>query len=278
MADYQLKHIQRDAEIPTQRAMIKKAIEEDLSEDPFVIAVFYGGSIGSHETDLYSDIDLRIIVAEEEFENYRLKKKERCKKWGNVLFYEDVPYSNYCTAHYDHFVKVDTFYYQLKDVLPSINMSKIEVLFDTSEMLEDVVSKSQQLTFEPTYEDVAFWRTKFFSNLHETYRRAMRGEFYYALHCLDNLRFLMTTAWYMEAGVQPNAFGDWAKIEGNRSKLQTWQLAALGQWNCGRDLEEIMNVVHEIVPEFKKVHQSLCKRVGLDERVEWMEEIVNQIM
>ena len=213
MSVFESNYVKRDAEIPRYRQLIKKAIERDLKDDPFIIAVFYGGSIGNNDSDNYSDIDLRIVVAEEEFENYRSKKRERATKWGNVLFFEDVPYSNYNTAHYEHFVKVDTFYYQLKDVLPSIWLRNIEILFDESEMLEDVVEKSRKLTFEPTNEDIEYWRTKFFAYLHETYRRAMRGEMYYALNCLDKLRFFIATAWYMEAGIQPNALGDWAKLK-----------------------------------------------------------------
>jgi hypothetical protein len=33
----------------------------------------------------------------------------------------------------------------------------------------------------------------------------------------------------MNAGIQPNTFGDWAKLEGERSKLQGWQLSLLAK-------------------------------------------------
>lgn len=35
-----------------------KKIEDDLLNDPNILVVFYGGSIGNQNTDLYSDIDL----------------------------------------------------------------------------------------------------------------------------------------------------------------------------------------------------------------------------
>lgn len=278
MSVFESKHRERDAEIPMHRQMIKEKIERDLLDDPFIVAVFYGGSIGNNDSDNYSDIDLRIVVAEEEFENYRAKKRKRATRWGAVSFFEDVPYSNYSSAHYENFVKVDTFYYRLKDVLPSFWLRNIEVLFDTSEMLEDVVEKSRKLTFDPSCEDVELWRTKFFSYLHESYRRVMRNEIYYALNCLDNLRFFMTTAWYMEAGIQPNALGDWAKIEGDRSQLEEWQLAKLAEWGSGRNPEDIMNAVINMIPEFKRVHRLLCEKVGLDEDIQWVEGIINKVL
>lgn len=278
MSEYDSKHLERDATIPKRRQDIKKAIERDLTDDMYIIAVFYGGSIGNANSDDYSDIDLRIVVTEDAFEDYRKNKKKRANNWGNVLFFEDIPYANYSTAHYDNFVKVDMFYYRLKDILPSIWLRNIEVLYDSSELLEDIVKKSRTLIFKPSIEDVELWRTKFFAHLHEAYRRVMRNEIYYALHCLDNLRFLMATAWYMEAGIQPNALGDWAKIEGDRSKLQDWQLVQLSKWGSGRNPSEIMSVVASMTSDFKRVHQSLCEMVGMDEDTEWVEKVLNKVL
>ncbi|WP_367802182.1 nucleotidyltransferase domain-containing protein [Brevibacillus laterosporus] len=45
-------------------------IEQDLLKDSNILSVFYGGSIGNQNTDLYSDIDLRIVVKDEFYEEY----------------------------------------------------------------------------------------------------------------------------------------------------------------------------------------------------------------
>lgn len=278
MSELVPKHLKRDAVIPEHRQLIKEAIERDLTDELDIIAVFYGGSIGNKNSVNYSDIDLRIVVREDTFEKYRKNKKIRAAMWGNVLFYEDFPHTNYSTAHYDSFVKVDTFYYRLTDILPSIWLKNIEIVFDSSEMLEDIVKKSGTLTFHPSFEDVDLWRTKFFGHLHETYRRVMRGEIYYALDCLDNLRFSMAVAWYMEAGIQPNTFGDWGKIEGSRSELQDWQLVQLAKWGSGRNSDEIMAVVEKIIPEFKRAHKSLCDVVGMNEDAGWVDEVLSKVL
>jgi hypothetical protein len=110
------KHNERDLQIPKHRQIMLKEIEQDLLRDENVLAVFYGGSIGNQNTDLYSDIDLRIVVKDDVFEEYRLNKKERAKSWGKVLYFEDFPGASYSIAHYDTFIKVDTFYYRLKDI------------------------------------------------------------------------------------------------------------------------------------------------------------------
>lgn len=275
---FEREHRKRDLELPKHRQNLLNAIEKDLLIDENVLAVFYGGSLGNGNTDLYSDIDLRVVVKDEVFEEYRLNKKQRAKNWGKVLFFEDFPWAAYSIAHYDVFIKVDTFYYKTKDIQPSVWLQNIKIVHDTTGLMKKVLEKSTGLSYRPSIQEIETWRAKFFAHVHETYRRVMRKEIYYALHSLDNLRLSMTTAWYMEAGIQPNAFGDWAKIEGERSKLQDWQLLLLREWNSSREPNEILRVLKSIVLAFKKIHMSLCEKLGAKENPEWIDEILDMVV
>ncbi|TDB49556.1 aminoglycoside 6-adenylyltransferase [Bacillus sp. CBEL-1] len=265
----------RDLAIPKHREYLLNAIEKDVLSDENIVGVFYGGSVGNKNTDLYSDVDLRIVVKDEVFEEYRLNKKQRAQNWGKVLFFEDFPWSTYSIAHYDTFIKVDTFYYKVKDVHPSVWLQNIKIVRDTNSLLKNVLEKSAILSYSPSVEEVEIWRTKFFAYVHEIYRRVMRKEIYYALHCLDNLRLSMVTGWYMDAGFQPNTFGDWAKLEGSRSKLMGWQLSLLEQWYSSRDPDEIFNVVKSLIPEFSRVHKNLCEKLEIEENATLVDEILN---
>ncbi|MBU7592776.1 hypothetical protein [Metabacillus halosaccharovorans] len=268
------KFKERDLDIPKHRQGLIAAIELDLTNDRNVLAIFYGGSIGNQNVDLYSDIDLRIVVRDEVFEEYRINKKQRANNWGNVLFFEDFPWATHSIAHYNAFIKVDSFYYKNKDIRPSVWLQNIKIVKDSSGLINDILKKSLALSYIPTVEEIEIWRTKFFAYIHEAYRRVMRNEIYYALHCIDNLRLSMTTAWYMEAGIQPNTFGDWAKLEGKRSKLNDRQLLLLAQWHCSRNPNDILKVMKSIVPEFIKTHKSLCLKYDVEENPEWVKEIL----
>lgn len=101
---------------------------------------------------------------------------------------------------------------------------------------------------------------------------------YYALNCLDNLRMCMAMAWYMDKGLQPNAFGDWAKYEGERSELDNWQLALLEDWHSSREPNDLMDVLKKIIPEFKKTHKSLCEKVEIEEEPDWVDEILGTVL
>lgn len=275
---FEWKHKKRDLEIPKHRAKLMENIELDLMNDDQVLAVYYGGSIGNRNTDLYSDIDLRIVVNDDHFEEYRINKKQRAKKWGNVLFFEDFPWSTYSIAHYDTFIKVDTFYYRMTDIQPSIWLQNIKIVLDRTGIMKKTLQQSNALSYVPTIEEVETWRTKFFAYVHETYRRIMREEIYYSLQCIDYLRFSMVTAWYMEMGIQPNTFGDWAKIEGNQSRLTDCQLSLLKQWFSKRNPNEMLQVIKNMIPEFKRVHKSLCKQIGLDQDPKWVDQVLRKVL
>ncbi|MED1665928.1 hypothetical protein P4U85_19005 [Brevibacillus laterosporus] len=275
---FETKHKQRDLLLPKHRQSIMKKIELDLLNDPNILSVFYGGSIGNQNTDLYSDIDLRIIVKDEFFEEYRANKKQRAKNWGNVLFYEDNPLANYSVAHFSSFIKVDSFYYQTEEMQPSIWLQNIRIIHDTDGMMTNILEQSMQILYTPTTEDIEISRSKFFAYVHETYRRVIREEMYYALQCVDTLRFLVAAVWLMEAGIQPNTLSDWAKMEGSRSNLQNWQLTLLANWDCSRDSVKILHVLHYIIVEYKKVHNNLCREYHIAENPEWVDGIFDMVL
>nr|WP_306798815.1 aminoglycoside 6-adenylyltransferase [Oceanobacillus saliphilus] len=265
--------------MPNNRKKLLDSIQRDLLADDQVLAFFYGGSIGNGNTDVFSDIDLRVVVEPDKIKEYISNKNERAKNWGEVLYFEDLhPSSIYTVAHYNCFVKVDIFYYTPANIQPSTWLKKIKIIKDTDGMMADTLIRSMAISYKPSVEEFEIWRTKFFAYLHEAYRRMMRKEYYYALNCIDKLRLSMSTAWYMNSGVQPNTFGDWAKYEGDRSELEDWQKSLLESWECGRDAVEILNVMKGIVSEFKKVHHSLSDTLGVQDDYEWVDKVLNMVL
>ncbi|QKS70322.1 hypothetical protein FLK61_26565 [Paenalkalicoccus suaedae] len=273
MNSYDLR--KRDAELPKHRAELMRAIEADLCHDKHVLGVFYGGSIGADNEDLYSDIDLRIVVEDHQFEDYRTNKKERAHRWGSVLFFEDFPYAPYTIAHFDSFIKVDSFYYKKEDLTPSIWLQEIKIAHDPHDFLQKLQKRSQAITYEPSKVDVEIWRTKFVSYAHELYRRVRRGEFYYALQIIDSMRYSVVLGWLMEAGIRPNSFGDWARLEGERSPLTTEQQRLLVTWHCDRDPERLLSTGRAMYPEFLRLHENLVEKLRFADHMEQMEELLD---
>lgn len=232
------RHKERDGKLHEEMQKIRIAIKNDLSNDKEVLAIFYGGSIARGNNDLYSDLDLRVVVTEEAYSKYIANKKERARNWGEVLYFEDRgPYVPYSIAHFKNFVKVDTFYYKPQDLQPSVYLKEeVEIDYDPYELAKGAKEKSQDKNYELTLDEFETWRGKFFGYLHETYRRVMRDETYYALQNIDWMRWSIVTGWYIEKGYLPNEPGSWSKYEGERSKLEDWQLRHLESWYCSRDV------------------------------------------
>lgn len=273
------KFEERDLKLPLLLERIHQKILSDLTEDPNVQAFFYGGSIAKGNADLYSDLDLRIVVEDEHFEEYRRNKKERARRWGDVLFYEDFPWAAHSVAHYTDFVKVDSFYYKKDDLKPSLYVKEeTKIIYDPHKIVERVVHESQTLSYQLTEENFEIWRGKFFAHMHEVYRRVKREEFYYALSSLDMMRWSIAAGWDMEADRNPNQMGVWSKYEGKRSGFDHAQLSLLESWHSDRNPARILTVMISIIPEFKRLHSSLCKKLSIEENAAWVDEIIKKVI
>ncbi|RIW34711.1 hypothetical protein D3H55_09365 [Bacillus salacetis] len=277
-AGFNSKHEKRDLKLPKGRKQIKEEIERDLLHDRNVTGLFYGGSIGTGSTDLYSDIDLRIVVKSEVFELYRSNKKNRAHNWGEVIFYEDSPVSSHSVAHFKEFIKVDSFYYTQKDLKPSVWLKEIEIIHDEDHFLHELQRKSNELQYASSIDEFEIWRSKFFAHSHEVYRGMKRGEFLYAMSSIDSLRFILTSGWFMESGKQPNNPGYWAKLGGSRSRLEAWQEVFLEKTHCSPEEESIRKSLCILIEEFKRIHHVLCKKFGIEENKEQIAAIFNLIL
>jgi predicted nucleotidyltransferase len=277
--EVETKHEERDANLIKEREKLKNEINRDLIQDKNVLAVFYGGSMAKGNHDRFSDLDLRIVVKDEVYEEYRKNKKERAKRWGDVLYYEDFPWAMHTVAHYKSFVKVDAFYYRKEDLKPSHYMKEeSQIEYDPYGIVAEVREQSEGLHYELSPGEFEIWRSKFFAHLHEVYRRMKRGELYYALHSLDMMRWSVAAGWEMINDRQPNAPGEWSKYEGERSPFNKNQQDLLAGWEAGRVPEDIYEVMKEIVPEFKRVHSRLCAKLVVNEQTEWVDEIVGLVL
>lgn len=273
------KYEQRDSHIPLERQKLRESIYQDLMEDPSILAFFYGGSLAKGNKDVYSDLDLRIIVEDEAFEAYRSNKKERAKNWGDVLYYEDFPWAPYSIAHYRSFIKVDTFYYRKSDLQPSPYLKHLLIEHDPYGIVNRLRDESLPLEYHFTEQEFEVWRGKFFAYLHELYRRVQRGEYNYAFQMVHSLSYSIVIGWYVEMGEVPNSFGDWSKVEGPRSPLKEEQLNLLVRWDVGkRDAEKLQDIARNQVKEFIRVHRVLAERVDVPVNDKWVSEIIEMVL
>ncbi|MFD2611433.1 nucleotidyltransferase domain-containing protein [Paenibacillus gansuensis] len=270
---------ERDLGLPREREGLLQKVMEDLLQDPNVLGVFLGGSLAKDNPDLYSDIDLRVVVAPEQLDRYIRAKKQRPSAWGNVLFYEDIsPGAPFTIAHFDCFLKVDVFYYKPDDIQPSLWLQHMKIMKDWDGVLERVYEASGRLQYAPSLEEVEVWRGKVLAYIGEVYRRVRRKEWFYALTQINSLCWFIVNGWNMEADRMSGGGWDWSKLQGSRSPLESWQLELLEQWFAPSTAEEMIGVLNGITPEFLRLNQVLSARVGLAEEREMCEQVIGSVL
>lgn len=118
------------------------------------------------------------------------KKLEIPKKFDGWLFNEwsNDSYSM-CVSHYKNFIKVDIVYYAPEDLKPSPWYTlPIDIIYDPNEIIKQIIHNSSGLKFITLREEVNRIIGKTLANIHEIYRRTYRGELFYALTILEDLR------------------------------------------------------------------------------------------
>ena len=273
------RHANRDLMLPDQREKLLGNVLNDLKNDKDVIGIYLGGSLAKGNDDIYSDIDLHIIVTPETKADFIKNKRKRPAKWGNVLFFEGLANTPVIVTHFDCFVKVDTFYKEPADLEPSIWLKGLKVLYDPKGIVQKVLNQSSEMKYLPTAEEVEVWRGKMLAFIHETYRAVMRKESYYSLANLDRIRWLIAYGWYMEMNKRiDSSYGIWSKIEGERSFLNDWQLSLVESWDSSRQSLDVMKTMTSIIPEFLRLNKQLCDQTGLETREEWCKKIIQMVM
>lgn len=162
---------------------------QSFSADPAVIGVFLGGSLPAGSADAWSDIDLRVVVTPDWHRHYVEQRKEIPKRWPGFLFNEWLPGTQHCVSHFRPFGKIDIFYFHAGALAPSPWLRlPIRILHDPDGIVADLVERSQGKPFTVSDNDLDVSISKGLAAAHEAYRRMRRGELFYALSLLDEMR------------------------------------------------------------------------------------------
>ncbi|MGH2317813.1 nucleotidyltransferase domain-containing protein [Planococcus sp. SE5232] len=247
--------------------------------DVDVLAIYLAGSLAKQNFDNYSDIDLHIIVKPEKKNAFIEKKCIRAEKWGHVLFHENAnPRGPVVVTHYNCFVKVDSWYHALGEIMPSIWLKGVKVLYDPNRLICPVIKESSEITYKISIDEVEFWKGKILAFAHETYRAVMREEMLHAEFNLDRMRWLVVSGWYMEMDEHFDAsYGSWSKVEGKRSILNSRQLSVLEEWRCRRESDELLVTVTSMIPEILRLNRRLSEKTGMNADEKHFQNILEMV-
>lgn len=233
--------------------------------DPGVLGIFLGGSIAAGSADAYSDIDLRIVVKPELHSHYVEQRQQIPKHWPGFLFNEWMPNTQHCVSHFQPFGKIDIFYYDAAALTPSPwHLLPIKIVHDPKGVVADIVNRSKGLPFTVGDDDLDFSISKGLAAAHETYRRAMRGELFYAQTLLDELRhhIMQTDDWLHDRTPETAVI---AKFD---SRASGDVLTILGSSYCPCEADAILKALHSLVQLYRNQVLALHKKFRLSRPIE----------
>lgn len=225
-----------------------------------VLGIFLGGSVAAESADAYSDIDLRIVVESEQHPQFVEKRREIPAQWPGFLFNEWLPNAQHCVSHFRPFCKIDIFYYDAARLMPSPwYRLPIRILHDPNGIIAGVVEQSAGLKFVIEADELDFSISKGLAAAHETYRRAKRGELFYAQTLLDELRYHIMRAddWLHDRSPETTVL---AKFEKRASGTVS---ACLATSYCQCDGEAILAALGSLVSVYRKQLVALHEKFQL---------------
>lgn len=157
-----------------------------------VDAIYLSGSLAEKTEDQYSDIDLRVVVADSAYESVRALREHLPTTWGPFLFHETVA-ENLTVTYYESLTKADVFYFAAGALTPSpwFNIGT-RVLLERSGHLRTVLAASEGLEFTATPHEIVGHLQKCVAGLVESAKRVRRGEAIYASRlCAEAVHHLL---------------------------------------------------------------------------------------
>lgn len=153
------RHCKRDIELPKHREKLLKNAVKDLKNNANVLGIYLAGSLAKGNFDIYSDIDLHVIVNPESKQDFINHKCTFPQNWGEVLFFESSsPSSPVVVSHFKCFVKVDSWYHTPNELSPSIWLKNIQALYDPNGIIKQVIQEFKSISYAATKAEVEFWR------------------------------------------------------------------------------------------------------------------------
>jgi predicted nucleotidyltransferase len=174
-----------------RQCLFDRVVEYFLAREG-VEALYLQGSIAAGSADEFSDLDFRVVIQPEVYEQYISERFSAPKHWGDWLYNEWAGRSWVCVSHFKPFNKVDVLYFKPKELQPSPwFLLPTQVIYDSQGMVEKIIKASQGLKFIPEIGEVERLLSKGLAYAEEVYRRVMRNELFYAQSLLDGFRGIL---------------------------------------------------------------------------------------
>ncbi|MDJ0632391.1 MAG: nucleotidyltransferase domain-containing protein [Xenococcaceae cyanobacterium MO_188.B29] len=242
-----------------------------------VEALYIQGSVAANSADEFSDIDFRVVIQPELYEQIVSERFSAPRQWGEWLYNEWAGNPWVCVSHYQPFNKVDVLYFQPKELKPSPwYLLPTQLIYDPQDLVKEVIQASYGLEYTLDIREVDRLISKGLAYAEEVYRRVMRGELFYAQSQLDSFRgILIQFDDYDRKSLPSSGLGSPSHFEqrGSKTLIEGLKLsyATLDKQSILYALGELLKVYqHQVV----KLHETLSLQRDKATDLSWIHAIL----
>ena len=180
-------------ELNLARQQLYDTIVDYFVDRKGVEALYVQGSVAENSADEWSDIDFRVVIKPEFYQQYLSERFSAPKKWGEWVYNEWAGRSWVCVSHFKPFNKIDLLYFKPLELKPSPWFAlPTQVIHDPKRLVQQIILDSHNLEQSSlSIEEIDRLISKGLAYAEEIYRRAMRGELFYSQSQLDSFRLIL---------------------------------------------------------------------------------------
>ena len=190
--------------------------------------LYIQGSVAAGTTDEFSDIDFRVVIDVDRYEQVTSERFEAPKHWGDWIYNEWTDRFWVCVSHFKPFNKVDVVYLKPEHIQPSPwYLLPTQIVYDRQNLIKETIRASKGIEFTLEVNEINRLISKGLAYAEEVYRRVMRDELFYAQSLLDTFRgFLIQFDDYSQnspfmSSASPSHF----EQRGSRTLIETLKLS-----------------------------------------------------
>lgn len=180
-------------ELNTARQQLYSTIVDYFVNRKGVEALYVQGSVAENSADEWSDIDFRVVIKPEFYQQYLSERFSAPKQWGEWVYNEWTARCWVCVSHFKPFNKIDLLYFKPNELKPSPWFAlPTQVVYDPRGLVQQIILDSHNLEQSLlSIEGIDRLISKGLAYAEEAYRRVMRGELSYAQSLLNSFRLVL---------------------------------------------------------------------------------------
>jgi predicted nucleotidyltransferase len=236
-----------------------KSFTEKLKQIPEILAIYYTGSTATYKWDIYSDIDIDIIIADKNYEKIVKQLPKILELWGEVKQWNKYP------EHDEHYAFIGKDYLKV-EIDPIKRSSLKQGIWPGAKIVYDpknIISKLKIIKEKKIIpKDFPFQCLYNRDNLIYTVRHYARGQKFSAAGELENIRKNLFQQLTQLKGLTDYNLTRTAERAFTKTEWKLWQEATCKSLKL-KDFKKAFSAIWRLMKDIESTYEKKYKKLNL---------------